>query len=308
MKILVTGVSGFMGKNFIELAPKDLEIIGIYNSSQDIVKFVEDKKLTNVTLHKCDLTNKEDVKNLFNKIGTDFEQCIFLAGNVDVPLSKTEPFTDIEITVGSLINVLQSCNFNRFIYMSTAGVYDGINGPATTESILNPVVPYCVSKLMAEQYVKYYHASGKINQYIILRFGGAFGLYSKQAKFMTKLVNDIFVENKNEIEIYGDGTNIINVMYAKDAVKAILTCINSTKYNLLCNLGQENMTITETVLRIAKIFDKEVNIKYISKIEKQKYITFKIEVDFNDAFDFKSDFSFDEGIKEFGILLKSITD
>ena len=108
MKILITGVSGFIGKNFIELAPKEFEIIGIYNSSTDIGKFVEEKKLDNVTLHKCDLTNKQEVEELFRKIGNNFDQCIFLAGNVDVPLSKTEPLIDIEITVGSLINVLQN--------------------------------------------------------------------------------------------------------------------------------------------------------------------------------------------------------
>ena len=107
MKLLLTGASGFIGKNLLELAPKDIEIIGIYNSSKDIINFTKEKKLENVKLHKCDLTDENEAKKLFGKIGKDFEYCIFLAGNVNIPLSKEDPMKDMKITAGSLINTLQ---------------------------------------------------------------------------------------------------------------------------------------------------------------------------------------------------------
>jgi UDP-glucuronate 4-epimerase len=307
MRLLVTGASGFIGKNFLELAPKDMEIIGIYNSSKEIEYFVKEKKLNNVKLFQCDLTKKGEVERLFKKIGKNFEYCLFLAGNVNVPLSKSDPSKDRNITVGSLINVLESCDkINRLVYLSTAGVYDGIEGNVDVNANLDPKVPYCVSKLEAEQYVKSSSAKGKIKEFIILRFGGAFGKYSEK-KFMTKLVDEIYAQNKKTIEIYGDGTNIINVMYAKDTIRALIACLKSKKSNITCNLGQENMTITQTVKRVAKIFGKDEDIKYIPKLEDQKYITFRIKVDFNQIFSFKPDYSFEEGIKEFGELLKNET-
>jgi len=55
---------------------------------------------------------------------------------------------------------------------------------------------------MAEQYIKFYASTGKIKEYVIIRFGGAFGPYSER-KFMTSLVNDICVNNKKEIVNYG---------------------------------------------------------------------------------------------------------
>lgn len=306
MRVLLIGASGFIGKNFLELAPKEIEIIGIYNSSKDIGDFVKEKKLNNVRLYKCDLTSEDETKKLFEKIGSSFEYCFYLAANVNVPLSITSPIKDIEKTVFTLINFLQSCGkIKRFVYMSTAGVYDGIKDIATPDAKLNPIIPYCISKLAAEQYIKFYSSIGKIDQYVIIRFGGAFGLYSRKSKFMTKLVDEIYVQNKKAIEIYGDGTNIANVMYTKDAIKAIIACLNSKKSNITCNLGQENMTITETVQRAAKAFGQDVNIKYIPKIKEQKYITFKIKSDFNDIFNFKPDYSFEEGIREFGQLLKN---
>jgi len=305
MKVLLTGASGFIGKNFLELAPKDIEIIAVYNSSRDIENFVKEKKLNNVKLYKCDLTKKEETDALFEKIGKDIEYCIYLAGNVNIPLSIANPDKDMSSNAGALINFLQSCNkIKKFIYMSSAAVYDGNKGTVTTETKLSPKVPYCISKLACEQYVKFFSSIRKIENYTILRFGGAYGPYSKK-KFMSILVKKIFLKNSDEIEVYGYGTNIINIMYVKDTVKALVRCLNSEKESITCNLGQDNQTITEVVERIAKIFNKDVKIKYTPKRKDQKYIAFRIQIDFNEIFDFKPDYSFEQGIEEFGNLLKN---
>jgi len=305
MKLLLTGASGFIGKNFLELAPKDIEIIAVYNSSRDIEKFVKEKKLNNVKLYKCDLTKKEEIDALFEKIGKDIEYCIYLAGNVNIPLSIADPNEDMKNNAGALINFLQSCSkIKKFIYMSSAAVYDGNKGTVTTKTKLSPKVPYCISKLACEQYVKFFSTTGKIDNCTILRFGGAYGKHSEK-KFLSVIVKDIFIKGKDEIEVYSDGTNIINIMYVKDTVKALLKCLNSEKESITCNLGQDNQTITEVVKRIAKIFNKDVKIKYTPKRENQKYITFSIQTDFNEIFDFKPDYSFEQGIEEFANLLKN---
>lgn len=305
MRLLLTGASGFLGKNFIELAQKDFEIIAIYNKSNDIENFIKEKKLKNVKLYRCDLTKKDEVETLFAKIGRNFENCIYLAGNVNVPVSITNPVDDLNANVVALINFLQACEkINRFIYMSSAAVYDGNTGKVTAKTKLDPIIPYCISKLATEQYIKFYAYSEKISNYIILRFGGAYGKYSEK-KFVSKLVEDIYIKEKNSIEIYGDGSNIINLMYVKDAIKALLTCLNSKKSNMVCNLGQDNITITELVQKVAKIFNKKVEIKYTPIRKDQKYIRFKIDVDFNRIFGFKPDYSFEKSIMEFGKIMEN---
>lgn len=305
MKVLVTGVSGFIGRNFIEFAPKDLEIIGIYNKSGDIEKFVKDRKLKNVRLYKCDLTDKVQVQRLFNKIGKNFDNCIYLAANVNVPLSINDPVEDLKITCQGLINFLQSCGkIDKFSLMSSATVYEGNHGIVTTSTKLNPLVPYSISKLMAEHYVRFFQSSGKIGSYIILRFGGAYGKYSEK-KFVSQLVRQSAIQNKEIIEIYGDGTNIVNLMYVKDTVKALLVCLNSKKTNMICNFGQDNMTITQLINKIAKIFSKNVEIRYTPRRKDQKYIEFSLDVDFNRIFDFKPGYSFEEGIREFAESMKN---
>jgi nucleoside-diphosphate-sugar epimerase len=303
MKILLTGVSGFIGKNFLINAPDDFKIIGVYNRSKDIKRFVVEKKLDNVELHQCDLSSKEQTSNLFKRIGNTFDYCLYLAGNVNVPLSKKDPKADIDSTVGTLINVLENCNVKKLVYMSTAGVYDGIVGKVGTKYRLNPAVPYCISKLMAEQYIKYFHSIGKVKNFIIIRFSGAFGKYSEK-KFVTKLVRDIYLDKKDSFEIYGDGKNMINVMYVKDTIHALITALKSKKTNIVCNLGLENMNINDSVMRVAKVFGRKVHICYIPELKEQKYITFSYMSDFNDIFGFKPKYSFEQGILEFGKELK----
>ena len=72
MKVLITGISGFIGKNCIDHFPDNIDIVGIYNSSISIQGFINKKK-NNIKLYQCDLTNKTEVKKLFSQIGNHFD-------------------------------------------------------------------------------------------------------------------------------------------------------------------------------------------------------------------------------------------
>ena len=296
MKILIVGVSGFIGKNFIESYSGEDELYGIYNSSTDIEDFV-DKKNIKIKLFKCDLTNPGNTKKLSETIGS-IDKCIFLVSNTDIPRSKIEPSYDFKITTFSLVNFLTYFKVDKFVYMSTAGVYDGLSGELNVEDEVNPTYPYCISKLTAEYYVKFFYQVKTIKEYVILRFGGAFGKYCKPNKFVSKLINDIS-NGQNEIHIYGDGQNFVNVMYAKDVVNALNVVLNSNITNLICNLGAENLTITEIVKKTAQTLQKHVDIVYTPKKANQKYMGFKFTSDFDEKFNFKRSYSFEGAVKDF---------
>jgi UDP-glucose 4-epimerase len=298
MRVLITGVSGFIGKNCLEFFPKDIEIIGVYNSSTTINDFVSDKKISNVKLYRCDLTDETQVQKLFLTIGDTFDNCIYLTSNVSIPLSISNPSKDLSINTISLINTLKYASFNKFIYMSTAGVYDGLKGKVDTNSKLNPINPYCISKLAAEQYVKYFRSSGRIKNYYILRLGGAYGKYSEN-KFITILVKDILIKNKKKISIYGDGKNIIKTMFVRDIIYSLLKCLKSDVKNVSCNLGQFSLTVEHLVNEVAKIFKKEITISYTPINREQKYIYFEEKNDFNKIFNHNYNYNLRQGMKEF---------
>ena len=117
------------------------------------------------------MTNELEVKKLFSKIGNHFSHCLFLASNVDVALSISNPEKDLFINTSSLINTLKNSSYDKFIYMSTAGVYDGLIGKVDTNTKLDPKNPYCISKYASEQYLKHYYDKGVVSNYYILRLG-----------------------------------------------------------------------------------------------------------------------------------------
>jgi nucleoside-diphosphate-sugar epimerase len=183
------------------------------------------------------------------------------------------------------------------VYLSSAGVYDGNKGKVTTKTPIHPLNPYCISKCASEQYIQFYHSKKRIGTYAILRFGGAFGKYSER-KFMTKLVRSL-LEGKKEIEVYGKGRNLINVMYVKDAISGILHALTRSHKNSVVNFGIENISIKNIVKRSAKALGKKVKITYIPERSDQKYIGFWYESDFDSEFQFKPKYSFEEGIRAF---------
>ena len=258
MKIIVPGASGFIGKNFILKAPKDWEIIAIYNNS-NLQDFVEEHRLDNVITVKCDLTNEEEVEKLSKKVGNEFDVCIYLAANTSISLSVKDPIFDLHANTITVLNILRFFEGEKIIFLSSGAVYDGLSGLVNPNMPVFPKIPYAISKLASENYIKFYTIKKKIfKNYIILRFFGAYGPYEPNRKIYTKFVRAFYFENKNEFTIYGNGKNLIDAMYVDDMINGLLKVIWSDNQNLTVDFCSENpLTIDKLVYAIAETFGKE---------------------------------------------------
>lgn len=75
-KILITGVSGFIGFHLVKLLlNNDYEVVGIYNMNNYYDIRLKEKRLEilkkydNYTFYKIDLKYKKDIDNIFKNIG-----------------------------------------------------------------------------------------------------------------------------------------------------------------------------------------------------------------------------------------------
>ena len=279
MRLIIPGASGFIGKNLLLHLPKDWEITAIYNKDDKFPNFLRQNALENVIPFKCDLSRQSDVQGLFS-MGNDFDLCVYLAALVNLPLSVKDPVGDLNINVVGLINFLEKYRGGKIIYMSSGAVYEGLSGNVYPGISLNPVLPYAISKMASEQYIKFYQHSRKtLNSYIILRFFGAYGPYEPPHKIYTKLVNAFCLENQNEFTLRGDGNNFIDAMYIDDAIDGLLKIINSRYENITVDFAScTPITLNELVLEAGKIFEKpSVEIKHVG--ETPEYISFKVSND-----------------------------
>ncbi len=267
MKLLVVGASGFIGTNFVLSCPRNWEIIATYNREKRLEKLVKKKKLKNVKLVKCDLTKQVEVKKLAKIIEKKPVNVLFLAGNSDPQFSYMHPIRDLEQNVLSLLNFLGNVNVNKLVYFSSGAVYHGLRGAIDPSKKIDPKLPYAISKMACEQYIKYYHERGKVKNYVIIRFFGAYGPFEPPRKIYTKLVRAFHIEKKNTFEIYGDGKNLIDAFYIDELIRVLKKILGSKKGNVILDVClAKPMNINELVKKAAKLFGiKNLKIKHFGK-------------------------------------------
>ena len=297
MKILITGASGFIGRNLLLRLASESNVIALYNKDETFVSFLDEYNLDPM-IFRIDLTNKKSLERLKETIGNEIDVCVFLAANGDPVLSVEQPAWDLECNTVSLINTCLSFNVKRFIFMSSGAVYDGLEDGVSPDIKVSPTLPYAISKWASERYIEHFHKTGKIGEYVILRFFGAFGPHEPSRKIYSNLVKTFYLEGKDEFTIIGDGKNLIDAMPIDDAICGLEKVINSDRSNLIANFHSGRpLAVKELVKTIGKIFDKRISIKYVGIIP--EYIKFwAIGKDMKTEFGFEPTLSLEYGLEK----------
>src|SRR5690348_12148118 len=153
MRLLVTGASGFLGRNLLQAVPAEWQVLAIYNRSTDFVAFLERHGLQGVRPLRVDLT-KDGAGLLLAAESPSFDCCVFLAANGDPAVSVSDPQFDLRANTATLLELLQHVQVQRFVYVSSGAVYDGLKGSVSPQSVVRPSLPYAISKLASEHYVQ----------------------------------------------------------------------------------------------------------------------------------------------------------
>jgi nucleoside-diphosphate-sugar epimerase len=255
MNLLLTGASGFMGRNVILAAPSDWNITAVYRNDRAFPEFVADKP--NVRAVRCDLSDTTEISSFFANYGREWESCLYLAARVDIPWSTREPKLDLLENVVPLLNCLEHLRADKFVYFSSGAVYSGLNGEVRPGDHFTATLPYAVSKLACENYVQFFAERRRsIENFLTVRFFGAYGPHEAPHKIYTRLIRAFAIERRNTYTIYGDGSNLIDAMYVDDAVDAVFRILRSTSHwNQTVNLCAGQTRTIETLVReVADVF------------------------------------------------------
>jgi len=261
MRLLVTGASGFIGRNLLRTIPPTWPVSATYNGSTGFMTFLERDGLHNVTPVRVNLTEK-GAGRCIAALSTEFDACVYLAANGDPTRSVENPRFDLDSNAATLLEVLKSVRIGRFVHLSSGAVYDGLRGAVSPESRVDPTLPYAVSKLASERYVRHFERTGSIGSSVIVRFFGAYGRDEPERKIFTRLVRRFALERDARFVLRGDGRNLIDAMYVDDAVQAILAILRDPEMSsLTLDLsGGRPIPLAELVRTAARAFDLEAEI------------------------------------------------
>lgn len=304
MRLLITGASGFIGRNVLVRAPRDWEIVAVYNAAADFPAFVEREQLVHVRAVRCDLTSPTDVQALRAAAGT-IDAALYLAANGDPAASVRDPLRDLRMNTVAVLTFLEHCPAPHLVYLSSGAVYDGLSGIVTPASPVAPHLPYAISKHASEQYIRSCaDRRGSPQSYVNVRFFGAYGPYEPVRKITTRFLAAI-ARGDREFTLRGDGRNLIDFMHVDDAVDGLLRLLTHPKRaRVTVDFASGNPTpVGEIVAAMARVAGSGISIRHDGVTE--EYIAFRSgDSRMADEYGFVPRISFEEG---FGRLRQFIS-
>lgn len=272
MRILVTGINGFIGRNLASrFRTAGYDVVGVDLECRD----------DEYKVYKCDL-QRDDISDILRIEKPSI--IIHCAGLASVPFSIDhieEDFNANAIVVYKLLEAMRRTQLqsSRFVFISSAAVYGQPKSlPVCENSELHPMSPYALHKKMAEDiclyYVENYHFDIKI-----LRIFSAYGPGLKKQIFWDMYQK---VKRNGYLELFGKGNESRDYIYIDDLAEAVflVTLDRQTDY-LTWNIANgEKIYIKD----IARIFADQMNVG----IEK---ICFTGEVREGDPVDWCADIS-----------------
>ena len=298
MKLLLTGASGFIGHNVLLRAPRDWEIVAVYHRTPGLEDFVKAQGLSNVRPFRCDLLNEDEVKSLARAIGGRPDAMLYLAANGDPAASAERPRWDLESNTVALVTCLEQCPADHVVYVSSGAVYDGLLGSVSPASAVSPRLPYAISKLASEQYLRFFaEQRGSVGSYINVRFFGAYGPYEPARKITTRWLLAM-AAGQREFVIRGDGQNLIDFMYVDDAVDGFLALVRAKGTHATVDFASgAPVSVNQAVRTMAATLGVAVVLRHEGTVA--EYIEFRsVDSTMRDRFGMKPARSFEDGLRE----------
>jgi len=257
----VTGGAGFIGSHLVDrLMREGYEITVLDNLSTGRIENVQ-HNLNNprFNLIKGDVQNSRHVKRAIEDVDTVFH----LAAFVNVPRSMENPMLADNVNVRGTLNLLRASlrrDMARFIYMSTCAVYGEARYlPLSEDHPTDPLSPYGISKLAAEQYCRVFNRAFDLKT-VCLRCFNVYGPRQFRGSYGAAITYFISRLKENEPPmIYGNGEQIRDFLHVEDAVEACmlsLTTENCTGQVINIGTGIKT-TINQLVSLLTKIMRKD---------------------------------------------------
>jgi UDP-glucuronate 4-epimerase len=271
LKILITGVAGFIGMHTAkQLLEEGHEIVGIDNLNSYYEVELKKSRLNKLSkdnydfiFQKLEITDTEKVSSLFEKF--KFDLVIHLAAQAGVRYSIQNPYKYIDTNVKGFLNILESCKefkIDKLIYASSSSVYGNGKQKSFSENdnTDHPISIYGATKksneLMAFTYANLY----KI-KIIGLRFFTVYGPWGRPDMALFKFTNAILTDN--EINIFNEGKLIRDFTYVSDVTESISRLIDKidngsikNKHHIY-NIGSENpISIMKYINTLEKVIGK----------------------------------------------------
>ena len=260
-RVLVTGGAGFIGGRVVEQLVErgcDVRVFdNFYRSDPEVVARLE--RLDGVEIHEGDVRYLSSIERAMH----DIDEVVHLAA-VCLNKSISDPEESFEVNLKGSQHVFESSarhGVRRLVFASSASVYgDPETLPMVESCALNPITPYCISKLASEQLLRF-TANRSNLKWLAFRFFNVYGPGQPTDAYYTSVVLTFLrrIASGAAPVIDGTGSQSMDFIHVNDVARAVVDGLFSDESGAVLNVGSGTQTtIAELALLLAQIAGSDV--------------------------------------------------
>lgn len=258
MKVLITGISGFIGSTLYKKFEGN-QIYTIDNLSFGNRSLID---IPESQFYVEDIRNRKGVFEIFKAVQPDW--VIHLAAIHFIPYCNQYPFESSQVNIEGTKNILDASikinSVKKVFYASTAAVYPIMDGPIAENTYTGPLDIYGLSKLTGEYLCHDFHNRTQIPT-IVCRFFNAFG-ENETNPHLIPAIQEQVLAGKREIEL-GNLEPKRDFIHTTDMANAIYLLMNKFEKGIdTFNLGQgQEYSVKEIVEAFEQTIGEKITVK-----------------------------------------------
>ena len=233
MRILITGVAGFIGSTLaMRLLQRGNTVHGIDSLNDYYSVALKESRLSrfvdhpNFSFHKLDISDRDAVARLFRK--NHFDSVMNLAAQAGVRYSLENPHAYVDANLVGFVNILEGCRHSKvghFVFASSSSVYGANSKQPFSEhdNVDHPVSLYAATKksneLMAHSYAHLFGLSCTG-----LRFFTVYGPWGRPDMALFLFTKGIL--EGRPIPVFNRGQMVRDFTYIDDIVEGVVRVID----------------------------------------------------------------------------------
>lgn len=267
--ILVTGGAGFIGSHLTRRLLEE-------GCKVTVIDDLSEGKWKNLPTHSNLTKHQGSILDNVSKVIAGKDVVFHLAALPRLQRSVANPWQTHRVNVDGTLNLLLEAKKQRvkkFIFASSSSVYGNKNKiPFKENMIPDPLVPYSLQKVMAEQYCQMFSRLWGLET-ICLRYFSVYGpRMNPDSPYALVLPKFIKLMSKNKAPtINGDGKQSRDFTFVSDVVEANILAGDSDLAGEIINIGAgNNVSINQLVRLLNKLLGKKINPVYGPAVSEPK--------------------------------------
>ncbi len=260
-KVLVTGGAGNIGSFIVDqLIEKGHFVIIVDNFYNGKIENIQKHLISKCAiLEVCDITNYRRLNSIFERHKPDY---VSHQASMMIMDSQKFPFDAIDVNIKGTFNVLQCCiehKVKKITFASSASVYGEPRYlPVDEEHPFDNRTLYGATKIANEALFNSWAYTHNL-PFVGFRYYNTYSERQGLGAFYTQVFQKWIhlIKANKPIEIYGDGTQTMDLIHAEDAARAnILAMFNDNIKNEYFNVGTG---IETSLLQLKELLFKKMN-------------------------------------------------